>query len=71
MKQDGGMRVVMLVSNADVAQLIEQLTCNERVGGLNPSIGSMGHGVIGNTADFDSAILGSSPGAPTKQQRRV
>jgi hypothetical protein len=26
---------------ADVAQLIEQLICNQLVGGLSPSIGSM------------------------------
>lgn len=30
----------------------------------------MGHSVIGNTQDFESCILGSSPSAPAKQKER-
>ena len=28
----------------------------------------LGYGVIGNTTDFDSAVLGSNPGTPAKTE---
>ena len=33
---------VGLLVNADIAQLVEQLICNQWVGGSNPSIGTNG-----------------------------
>lgn len=35
------------------------------IGGSNPSLSAtVGNGVIGNSADFESAVLGSSPSSP-------
>jgi hypothetical protein len=39
-QQSGGNRTIGMNKDADVAQLVEQLTCNQLVGGSNPSIGS-------------------------------
>jgi hypothetical protein len=35
-----GIVTIGMNKDADVAQLVEQLTCNQLVGGSNPSIGS-------------------------------
>ena len=51
---------------AGIAQLVEHRICNAGVAGSSPITSSrMGYSVIGNTADFDSAVLGPSPSTPS------
>ena len=66
--------VLFLVVHAHVAQLVEQLICNQQVGGSNPSIGSVKltsgrypSGQRGQTVNLLSHdFTGSNPVLPTK-----
>ena len=66
----------MLLGTAGVAQLVEQLICNQQVGGSNPSTSStISYGGIPerpNGADCKSVVTdfgGSNPPSPTNRTR--
>ena len=66
-------KIILAVGTAGVAQLVEQLICNQQVGGSNPSTSStISYGGIPerpNGADCKSVVTdfgGSNPPSPTK-----
>ena len=73
-------KIILAVGTAGVAQLVEQLICNQQVGGSNPSTSStILYGGIPerpNGADCKSVVTvfgGSNPPSPTKSivERRL
>ena len=64
-------RVGLLV-NADIAQLVEQLICNQWVGGSNPSIGTNGAiAQLGERLICIQEVVGSIPSGSTKIRRMM
>ena len=64
--QTHAVRVVLLV-NADIAQLVEQLICNQWVGGSNPSIGTNGAiAQLGERLICIQEVVGSIPSGSNK-----
>ena len=62
-------RVGLLV-NADIAQLVEQLICNQWVGGSNPSIGTNGAiAQLGERLPCKQEVSGSTPLSSTTVER--
>ena len=57
---------VGLLVNADIAQLVEQLICNQWVGGSNPSIGTNGAiAQLGERLICIQEVVGSIPSGST------
>ena len=57
---------VGLLVNADIAQLVEQLICNQWVGGSNPSIGTSGAiAQLGERLVCNEEVVGSIPSGST------
>ena len=58
--------------NADIAQLVEQLICNQWVGGSNPSIGTNGAiAQLGERLICIQEVVGSIPSGSTKIRRMM
>ena len=55
----------------DVAQLVSAPDCGSGGRGFESLYPphSLGYGVIGNTTDFDSVVVGSSPAIPANKKR--
>ena len=71
-------KINIAVGTAGVAQLVEQLICNQQVGGSNPSTSSkISYGGIPerpNGADCKSVVTdfgGSNPPSPTNKRRQM
>ena len=63
---------VGLLVNADIAQLVEQLICNQWVGGSNPSIGTNGAiAQLGERLVCNEEVVGSIPSGSTKIRRMM
>ena len=63
---------VGLLVNADIAQLVEQLICNQWVGGSNPSIGTNGAiAQLGERLICIQEVVGSIPSGSTKIRRMM
>ena len=63
---------VGLLVNADIAQLVEQLICNQWVGGSNPSIGTNGAiAQLGERLVCNQKVVGSIPSGSTKIRRMM
>ena len=63
---------VGLLVNADIAQLVEQLICNQWVGGSNPSIGTNGAiAQLGERLGCNEEVVGSIPSGSTKIRRMM
>ena len=63
---------VGLLVNADIAQLVEQLICNQWVGGSNPSIGTNGAiAQLGERLLCKQEVVGSIPSGSTKIRRMM
>ena len=57
---------------ADIAQLVEQLICNQWVGGSNPSIGTNGAiAQLGERLVCNEEVVGSIPSGSTKIRRMM
>ena len=71
--QTHAVQVGLLVSNnADIAQLVEQLICNQWVGGSNPSIGTNGAiAQLGERLICIQEVVGSIPSGSTKIRRMM
>ena len=63
---------VGLLVNADIAQLLDQLICNQWVGGSNPSIGTNGAiAQLGERLVCNEEVVGSIPSGSTKIRRMM
>ena len=63
---------VGLLVNADIAQLVGQLICNQWVGGSNPSIGTNGAiAQLGERLVCNEEVVGSIPSGSTKIRRMM
>ena len=63
---------LLVNNNADIAQLVEQLICNQWVGGSNPSIGTNGAiAQLGERLVCNEEVVGSIPSGSTKIRRMM